>query len=93
MNALKENLKKYFRGSHELLQVHEKVCDGNESRNKKKPWAPKIFCWEEGVHEAHVEISCNGYQATSGERFLVPRGWFLNMGARMGTIKLAMAGT
>ena len=33
VNAQKENLKKYFRGSRELPQ---KVCDENESRNKEK---------------------------------------------------------
>ena len=46
MNAQKESLKKNFRGSHKLLQAHEKVCDENESirkKQRKKPWAPKIF--------------------------------------------------
>ena len=33
VNAQKENLKKYCRGSHELPQ---KVCDENESRNKQR---------------------------------------------------------
>ena len=33
VNAQKE---KNFRGSCELLQAHEKVCDENESRNKEK---------------------------------------------------------
>ena len=36
VNAQKENLKKYFRGSRMLPQAHEKVCDENESRNKEK---------------------------------------------------------
>ena len=35
VNAQKENLKKYFRGSHELPQAHEKVCDEDESRKNK----------------------------------------------------------
>ena len=35
VNAQKENLKKYFQGSRELLQAHEKVCDEDESRKKK----------------------------------------------------------
>ena len=35
VNAQKENLKKYFRGSCKLPQAHEKVCDENE-RNKEK---------------------------------------------------------
>ena len=34
VNAQKENLKKYFRGSHELPQAHEKVCDENETKKK-----------------------------------------------------------
>ena len=36
VNAQKENLKKYFRGSRELPQAHEKVCDEDESRKKEK---------------------------------------------------------
>ena len=35
VNAQKESLKKYFRGSLKLPQAHEKVCDENE-RNKEK---------------------------------------------------------
>ena len=46
VNAQKENLKKYFQGSRELLQAHEKVRDEDESRKKKKRRAPKIFLWE-----------------------------------------------
>ena len=48
VNAQKESLKKYFRGSRKLPHAHEKVCDENE-RNKeirrKKRQAPKIFLW------------------------------------------------
>ena len=39
VNAQKESLKKYFRGSRKLPQAHEKVCDENETkkqRNKEK---------------------------------------------------------
>ena len=32
VNAQRENLKKYFRGSHELPQAH----DENKSRNKQR---------------------------------------------------------
>ena len=39
----KENLKKYFLGSRELLQAHKKVCDENESRNKVKIVGRKEF--------------------------------------------------
>ena len=35
VNAQKENLKKYFRDSHELPKAHEKVCNENE-RNKER---------------------------------------------------------
>ena len=34
VNAQKESLKKYFRGSCKLPYAHEKVCDENE-RNKQ----------------------------------------------------------
>ena len=38
VNAQKdlENLKKYFRGSHKLPQAHEKVCDENETKKKRR---------------------------------------------------------
>ena len=42
LNAQKESLKNNFRGSHKLPQAHEKVCDENESRGKKRR-APKLF--------------------------------------------------
>ena len=32
----KREFEKYFQGSRELPQAHEKVCDENESRNKQK---------------------------------------------------------
>ena len=70
VNAQKENLKKYFRGSRELLQAHEKVCDKNESR-KKNHGRLKYFCGQEGVYKTRAESSCNGYQTTSAQRFLI----------------------
>ena len=36
VNAQKENLKKYFRGSRKLPQAHKKVCDENERNNQTK---------------------------------------------------------
>ena len=36
MNAQKESLKKYFRGSRKLPQAHEKVCDENERKKQRK---------------------------------------------------------
>ena len=48
VNAQKENLKKYFRGSWELPQAHEKVCDENErnkqTKKKKNDGCLKYFC-------------------------------------------------
>ena len=42
VNAQKESLKKYFRGSRKLPQAHEKVCDENETKKqRKKPCARK----------------------------------------------------
>ena len=69
MNAQK-NLKKYFQGSRELPQAHEKVCDENENKVKNDERL-KYFCWEEVVYKARAETSCNGYQMTSGQRFLI----------------------
>ena len=73
-NAQKESLKNIFRGSHKFPQAHEKVCDENESRirKKKKGQAPKIFFeWKEGVYKACAENSSHGYQTTSGQRFFI----------------------
>ena len=65
VNAQKE---KNFRGSRKLPQAHEKVCDENETKKKKKRRAPKIFLMERGVIAEH---SCNGYQTTPAHRFLI----------------------
>ena len=35
VNAQKESLKKYFRGSRKLPQAHEKVCDENETKKQR----------------------------------------------------------
>ena len=45
VNAQKE---KNFWGSRKLPQAHEKVCDENETKKKKKRRAPKIFLMEGG---------------------------------------------
>ena len=45
LNAQKESLKKNFRGSRKLPHAHEKVCDENERKKKRR--APKIFLWSE----------------------------------------------
>ena len=36
VNAQKESLKKYFRGSRKLPQAHEKVCNENETKKQRK---------------------------------------------------------
>ena len=43
VNAQKE---KIFRGSHRLPQAHEKVCDENESRIRKKDARVKMLFME-----------------------------------------------
>ena len=46
VNAQKENLKKYFQGSCELPQAHEKVCDENETKKKENDEHLKYFVME-----------------------------------------------
>ena len=67
VNAQKE---KNFRGSCKLPQAHEKVCDENETKKKKRR-APNIFLMEGGVYKVIAEHSCNGYQTTPAHRFLI----------------------
>ena len=44
LKIVRQNLKKYFRGSWELPQAHEKVCDENETNKQRKKRRPsKIF--------------------------------------------------
>ena len=71
VNAQKESLKKNFRGSRKLPHAHEKVCDENERNKKKNDGCLKYFCGQEGVYRTHAESSCNGYQTTSAQRFLI----------------------
>ena len=42
VNAQKESLKKYFRGSRKLPQAHEKVCDVT-NKEKKRRARKKVF--------------------------------------------------
>ena len=44
VNAQKESLKKYFRGSRKLPQAHEKVCDENETKKQTKKQRKKTTC-------------------------------------------------
>ena len=65
MIAQKENLKKYFRGSHKLPQAHEEVCNDNETNKEKNNTHVKMLLIEEGVYRTYVENSCHGYRASS----------------------------
>ena len=71
MNAQKESLKKKFQGSRKLPHAHEKGCDENERNKKKDDGCLKYFCGQEGVYNTRAESSCNGYQTTSAQRFLI----------------------
>ena len=62
---------KNFRGSRKLPHAHEKVCDENERNKKKNDGRLKYFCDQEGVYKTRAESSCNGYQTTSAQRFLI----------------------
>ena len=68
VNAQKE---KNFRGSSKLPQAHEKVCDEMKESRRKKRRVPKIFLMEGGVYKVIAEHSCNGYQTTPAQRFLI----------------------
>ena len=84
------------------------MCDENVSRiRRKNDGHLKYFFMEGRVYIAHAKNSCHGYQMTSGQRFFIHLRYylfskrvnrcqgngFLSVGARMGAIKLAMAGT
>ena len=66
MNAQKESL---------FMQAPanpQKVCDENESRNKEKMMsAETIFGRRKEFTKACAENSCNRYQTTSCQRFLI----------------------
>ena len=72
MNAQKE-FEKNFRDPRKLPHAHEKVCDENErnKQEKKNDGRLKYFCGQEGVYNTRAESSCNGYQPTSAQRFLI----------------------
>ena len=62
VNAQEE---KNYWGSRKLLQAHEKVCDENKRKLKKKnDRRLNYFCWKGGVCKVIVEHLCNGYQTT-----------------------------
>ena len=56
VNVQKESLKQNFRGSHELLQAHEKVCNEmKESRRKKNDCRVKKIFVEGKIYKAVSE--------------------------------------
>ena len=53
VNAQKE---KIFWGSRKLPQAHEKVCDKNERRRRKKTTrAQKLYSWKEAFYNTHPQ--------------------------------------
>ena len=70
VNAQKENLKKCSGVHASSRKPTIKVCDENET-SKKNDGRLKYFCGQEGVYRTRVESSCNGYQTTSAQRFLI----------------------
>ena len=66
VNAQKESLKKNFRGSCKPT----KKC-AMKMKEEKNDGRLKYFCGQEGVYRTRVESSCNGYQTTSAQRFLI----------------------
>ena len=69
VNAQKESLKKNFRGSRKPTK--KCAMKMKQSRRKQNDGHLKYFCGQEGVYRTHVESSCNGYQMTSAQRFLI----------------------
>ena len=72
MNAQKESLKKTF-GVHASSRMPTKKCamKMKETNKKKNDGRLKYFCGQEGVYKTRAESSCNGYQTTSAQRFLI----------------------
>ena len=69
--------KKFFRGSRKLLQAHDKSVRWKWNKKKKNDGRLKYFCGQEGVYRTRVESSCNGYQTTSAQRFLIHWRYYL----------------
>ena len=73
MNAQKESLKKTF-GVHASSRMPTKKCAmkiKETNKKKKNDGRLKYFCGQEGVYNTRAESSCNGYQPTSAQRFLI----------------------
>ena len=48
-----------------------KKCAMKMKEIRKKDGRRKYFCGQEGVYKTRAESSCNGYQTTSAQRFLM----------------------
>ena len=72
VNAQKESLKKTF-GVHASSRMPTKKCamKMKETNKKKNHGHLNYFCGQEGVYKTRAESSCNGYQTTSAQRFLI----------------------
>ena len=75
--------KKTF-GVHASSRMPTKKCamkmkETNKQRNKKRKndGRLKYFCGQEGVYNTRAESSCNGYQPTSAQRFLIHWRYYL----------------
>ena len=69
VNAQKESLKKTF-GVHASSRMPTKKC-AMKMKEKKNDRRLKYFCGQEGVYKTRAESSCNGYQTTSAQQFLI----------------------
>ena len=72
VNAQKESLKKTSGVHASSCMPTKKVAMKMKNKQiRKKRWAPKIFLMEGGVYKVIAEHSCNGYQTTPAQRFLI----------------------
>ena len=72
MNAQKESLKKTFRvHASSCMPTKKCVMKMKETNKKKNDRRLKYSCGQEGVYKTRAESSCNGYQTTSAQRFLI----------------------
>ena len=73
VNAQKENLKNTS-GVHGSSRKPTKKCVmkmKETNKQRKNDGHLKYFCGQEGVYKTRVESSCNEYQTTSAQRFLI----------------------
>ena len=70
VNAQKENLNKYFRGSRKLTQAHEKCVIKMKERNKEKMTHVKMLLMEGSLYKVHTKNWGKRSQQASNQRFL-----------------------